>query len=95
MNNEKKAISQKQHSVFVENRKKAVFTGVTDTDKFNENVVLLYTCMGEVTVRGRNLKVSTLSVDTGDMVVEGDINAVIYGDSQVTSPLGFLGRLMK
>ena len=31
----------------------------------------------------------------GDMVIEGEINAVIYGDSQVKGPLGFVGRLLK
>ena len=36
-----------------------------------------------------------LSVETGDMVIEGEINAVIYGDSQVKGPLGFVGRLLK
>lgn len=85
----------KQQSVYIENRSKITLTGVTDTDKFNENSVQLYTVMGEMTVKGRNLRVDMLSVETGDMVIEGDIDAVIYGDSQVKGPLGFFGRLTK
>jgi len=34
-------------------------------------------------------------VESGDMEIEGEISALIYGDSQVRSPLSFMGRLMK
>lgn len=83
------------HSISLESRSKAVISGVTDTDKFTENSVLLYTDMGELTVKGRNLRVTLLSVESGDMEIEGEISALIYGDSQVRSPLSFMGRLMK
>ncbi|MCI7767656.1 MAG: YabP/YqfC family sporulation protein [Oscillospiraceae bacterium] len=86
---------QKEHSVRLENRSRAVITGVTDTDKFTENQVLLYTCMGELIIKGRDLHVTLLSVESGDMAVEGEIDGIIYGDSQVKSPLGFVGRLFK
>ncbi|MBP0958198.1 MAG: YabP/YqfC family sporulation protein [Oscillospiraceae bacterium] len=79
----------------MENRSKVVITGVTDTDKFTENSVLLYTCMGELIIKGKGLRVTLLSVESGDMAVEGDIDSIIYGDSQVKSPLGFMGRLLK
>lgn len=92
---EKKKKPAQDHSIFAQNREKVTITGVTDTDKFTENTVLLYTCMGEVTVKGKNLRVTLLSVESGDMVIEGDIDAVIYGDSQVKAPLGFIGRLLK
>ena len=85
----------KEHSVRLENRNKVIITGVTDTDKFTENSVLLYTCMGELIIRGRDLRVTLLSVESGDMSVEGEIDGIIYGDSQVKSPLGFMGRLFK
>ena len=86
---------QKDHRVSIDNRKKLVITGVTDTDKFDESSVLLYTCMGEIIVKGRNLHVNGLSVESGEMLIEGEINAVIYGDSQVKAPLGFFGKLVK
>ena len=84
-------MEKNEHSLKLENRSRLTVTGVTDTDKFNENSVLLYTCMGELTVKGKDLRVGLLSVETGDM----EINAVIYGDSQVKGPLGFVGRLLK
>ena len=88
-------MEKNEHSLMLEYRSRLTVTGVTDTDKFYENSVLLYTCMGELTVKGKDLRVGLLSVETGDMVIEGEINAVIYGDSQVKGPLGFVGRLLK
>lgn len=85
----------RNQTVSIENRSKVIITGVTDTDKFNENCVLLYTCMGEMTVKGRNLHVNGLSVESGEMIIEGEISSVIYGDSQVKSPLSFFGHLTK
>lgn len=87
--------TERDHRISIDNRKKLIITGVTDTDKFDESSVLLYSCMGEIIVKGRDLHVSGLSVESGEMVVEGEINAVIYGDSQVKGPLGFLGKLTK
>ena len=94
-------MEKNEHSLKLENRSRLTVTGVTDTDKFNENSVLLYTCMGELTVKGKDLRVGLLSVETGDMVSAArpvyliGLNAVIYGDSQVKGPLGFVGRLLK
>ncbi|MCM1523888.1 MAG: sporulation protein YabP [Ruminococcus sp.] len=93
--NDTKREQAKSHSLYIENRKKITLTGVTDTDKFNESCVQLYTNLGELTVKGKALQVTMLSVETGDMVIEGDIDAVIYGDGQVKGPLGFFGRLTK
>lgn len=83
------------HRVMIDNRKKLTITGVTDTDKFDEGSVLLYSSMGEIIVKGRDLRVSGLSVESGEMTVEGEIGAVIYGDSQVKGPLSFFGKLTK
>lgn len=81
--------------ISLENRHRLVITGVTDTDKFNENSVMLYSCMGDITVKGRDLHICGLSVENGEMVIEGEISSIIYGDSFVSSPLGFFGRLFK
>ena len=36
-------VEKNEHSLKLENRSRLTVTGVTDTDKFNENSVLLYT----------------------------------------------------
>ncbi|MDE6593737.1 MAG: YabP/YqfC family sporulation protein [Oscillospiraceae bacterium] len=77
------------------NRRTLTITGVTDTDKFDEGKVLLYTCLGELLVKGKDLRVSSLSVETGDMVIEGEISSIQYGDSKVTGPMSIFGKITK
>lgn len=91
----KEKAAPKEQNITLENRSRLVITGVTDTDRFDESSVLLYTVMGELLIKGKDLKVSGLSVENGEMTVEGQIGALIYGDTKVTGPLSFIGRLLK
>lgn len=83
------------HNIIIEGRKRVSVSGVTDVDRFDENTVLLYTSMGELTVRGENLHVNDLSVTSGEMNIEGDIDSLVYGDSDKRSPLSFVGRIFR
>lgn len=88
-------VNEKAHSIIAENRRKLSISGVTDIDRFDENTVLLYTTMGELTIKGSDLHVNDLSVTNGEMNIEGEIDAVIYGDKDLRSPLSFIGRLFR
>lgn len=86
---------KKIHNVIMEGRHKLSISGVTDVDNFDEKNILLYTHMGELTVQGRNLRVNAVSVDSGDMEIEGDIWALLYGDKDKKNPLSLLGKLFR
>ncbi|MDE5741500.1 MAG: sporulation protein YabP [Oscillospiraceae bacterium] len=83
------------HNIILEGRKKLSLSGVTDVDSFDENTVLLYTCMGEMTVRGTDLHVNGLSVESGEMNIEGEIKSIVYGDPDRRSPLSLFGKLFR
>lgn len=83
------------HNIILEGRKKMSVSGVTDVDRFDENTVLLYTTMGEMTVRGEDLHVNDLSVESGEMNIEGEITSVVYGDPDRRSPLSFIGKIFR
>ncbi|MDE5576421.1 MAG: sporulation protein YabP [Oscillospiraceae bacterium] len=83
------------HNIILEGRKKMSVSGVTDVDRFDENTVLLYTTMGEMTVRGEDLHVNDLSVESGEMNIEGEIRSVVYGDIDRRSPLSFIGKIFR
>lgn len=83
------------HNIILEGRKKMSVSGVTDVDRFDENTVLLYTTMGEMTVRGEDLHVNDLSVESGEMNIEGEIRSVVYGDVDRRSPLSFIGKIFR
>lgn len=85
----------KTHTMILENRRTLSLSGVTDVDSFDEREIVLYTGLGELTVTGRDLHINTVSIETGNMNIEGDIWAVQYGDRDKHSPLSLLGRLFR
>lgn len=81
------------HDVIIESRKKATMTGIRDVESFDEEIVIAKSECGNITVKGSMLKISRLSVESGDMVVEGEIDSLVYSDSK--SAAGFFGRIFK
>ena len=61
-------------------RKKLTLTGATEVVHFDEELVELNTQLGPVSIEGRELKLKTLSLDTGTVVVEGELVAFRYDE---------------
>ncbi len=89
-----KTIKQ-NHNLILENRKNLSISGITDVDSFDEKALSLYTEMGELTIQGRDLHIDSMSVDTGNMTITGDIWAIVYGDRDRKGPISALGRLFR
>lgn len=83
------------HNLILENRKSLTISGITDVDSFDEKAICLYTQLGELTIQGKELHIDSMSVETGDMTVTGDIWAIVYGDKDRRGPLSALGRLFR
>ncbi|MDD6275725.1 MAG: sporulation protein YabP [Clostridia bacterium] len=70
------------HDVIIESRKKATMTGILDVESFDEETIIAQSSCGEITVQGSSLKISKLSVESGDMIIEGDINSIVYREGK-------------
>lgn len=84
-----------EHSVIIENRRTMTISGITDVDSFDERMICLYTQLGELTIKGRELHIDSMSVETGDMIITGDIWSAVYGDRDKKASLSALGRLFR
>lgn len=62
----------------MEARRKLTLTGATEVVRFDEELVELNTQLGPMTIEGRELKLKTLSLDTGTVVVEGELTGLCY-----------------
>ena len=93
MPEEKKAI-RSQHNIIMENRRKLTITGVMDIDSFDESTVIMFTDLGELTVKGASLHINRIDVDTGDLLMEGDIEQLYYTDNQPQKG-GFFSKLFR
>ena len=91
---DEKKMMKVPHTLILENRKSLTATGVSDVDSFDEQTVVAYTEMGELTVKGRNLHISRLNVDTGELTLDGEILSMYYTDSQPAGK-GFFSKLFK
>ncbi len=79
---EDKKNARSQHHIILEDRRLLSITGVTDIDSFDEEMVAVYTDSGELLVRGVDLHINRIDLDTGELSVEGDIASLEYSDNQ-------------
>ena len=68
------------HHLILEGREQLSVSGVEEVESFDENQIVMYTTKGTLVVRGENLHNEKLSLDGGDLKVEGDIDALTYED---------------
>lgn len=87
-----KEISQ---NIILENRKKLSVSGVEDVDSFDEDSVVLFTQAGKLTVKGEGLHINKLSVETGDVTIDGDITSLVYSDAEKAKKGSFLSGIFK
>ena len=80
------------HQLILQERNKLELTGVVDVDSFDENQVLCRTSLGELCVRGSNLRVFRLDIDGTSLSIEGRIESLMYTDVRKG---GLFGRLLR
>lgn len=68
-------------------------TGVEDVDRFDENEIVMTTGEGALVVTGENLHIGKLSIDGGELHVDGRIDALSYEDAPENRGGGLFGRL--
>ena len=82
-----------EHHLVLEQRERLVISGVEEVARFDEETILLTTSMGELEIQGEGLHIEQLSLDGGDLKVEGQVSALIYGEGERERG-GFLSRLL-
>lgn len=68
----------KNHTVMLDNRGKLVMTGTEDVSGFNEETVSVKTSCGCLVIKGENQHIDKLNLETGDVSIDGKINAMQY-----------------
>ncbi len=83
------------HTVVMDDRKRAVLTGVKDVASFNEQEVIMLTEEGDISLVGEGLHISHLNLDEGKLTVEGRIAGIEYGDAPSQKRGGILSRVFR
>ena len=92
---DEKKVVKLPHNLILEDRRALSVSGVADIDSFDEQSVILFTDLGELTVKGFNLHINKLNVDTGELTLEGEIYSLSYADEQPQKNGGFLSKIFK
>ena len=86
----------KQHKVIMINRKSCSLTGITDVIAFDEKEVILETQMGALFIRGENMHIKRLTLEQGEVDVEGSIDSYMYsGNKAMEKNESLLSRLFR
>ena len=83
-------------NLVLENRERLSISGVLDVLSFDDQVVIVETELGLLTVKGDNLRINKLSIDSSEVVVEGEIYNLAYSENDLDKKTsGLLGKIFK
>ena len=79
------------HKLTLDERSRLAVTGVTEVVSFDESAVVLKTVKGVLVIRGQQLHLQTLSLDGGQVAVDGTVSSMNY--EELRREGGFFSRL--
>jgi len=83
-------------NIVLENREKLNITGVLDVLSFDDQIVILETELGLLTVKGENLRINKLSLDSSKVIIDREINQLSYSEKDnIEKSGGFLNKIFK
>lgn len=86
---------QTPHNIIMEDRHTLTVSGVSDVDSFDEQSIIIFTAMGELTVKGADLHINRLSLEIGEILVEGQIDSLVYSQREVGKQGGFFSKVFR
>ena len=90
--NEYTNLSAATHRLELAGREHLTVTGVEDVERFDETGIVMSTSAGTLVVTGEDLHIGKLSLDGGELHVDGRIDSVTYEDDRQSGG-GFFSRL--
>ncbi len=87
----------RQHKLMLSNRKSCTVNGVSDVLSFDVGEVLLETDQGMLMIKGSELHVNRLTLEKGEVDIDGRIDSLTYSESGGYMAKGesFLSKLFK
>lgn len=70
------------HRLCLNERKELTMTGATEVVSFDDTTVVLRTVLGTLVIQGQELQLKTLSLEGGQVTVEGNVSTLAYEESR-------------
>lgn len=90
-------VNKRAHKLILNNRRSCNLTGVNDVLSFYEHEIILETEQGMLMIKGMELHVNRLTLDKGEVDIDGRIDSFTYSEQSSMSAKGesLLSRLFK
>jgi len=98
MIDDKKIINNNvMQNMFLENREKLSITGVKDVLSFDDQMVIVETELGLLTIKGENIRINKLSIDSSEVSIDGYISSLNYSNNEAGNKKNssILGKIFK
>ncbi|HHV30210.1 sporulation protein YabP [Acetivibrio mesophilus] len=93
---DKKMQKTGMHNLILENRERLSISGVVDVESFNDEMVVADTELGLLIIRGEDLHINKLSVESSELSIEGYITSCEYNDKDGRSKgMGFFAKMFR
>ena len=96
---ERKNTTQKANviqNLILESREKLNISGAIDVLSFDDQIVIIQTHLGLLTVKGEDLRISKLNIDSEEVIIDGEISTMSYSDKSFDKKeSSFLSKIFK
>lgn len=84
-------------NIILENREKLNISGVLDVLSFDDQIIIVETELGLLTIKGENLKINKLNLDTAEVVLDGLVSSLTYSnaDAMKKNASSFISKIFK
>ncbi len=79
--NEHNTMPQSAHRLELDGRERLTVSGVEDVERFDETGIVMSTTAGTLVISGEDLHIGKLTLDGGELHVDGRIDSITYEDS--------------
>ncbi len=85
------------HKLMLQNRQTGSLSGIRDVVSFDENQIVLDTDMGLLTIKGKELHMSRLTLEKGEVDLDGTVDSFVYSSNEAYRKSGesFFNRLFR
>ena len=83
---------EQPHRLTLDSRSRLSITGVLEVESFDDTEILLTSTRGPLAIRGQTLHLQQLSIDGGQVLVDGSVDSIVY-EQETHASGGFFARL--
>ena len=83
-----------KQNIILENRKRLTLSGVNDVENFDDSSITLITELGTLMVKGTDIRIEKLNLDTHEIIANGDFYLFEY-ISDENSKKGLFSKMFR